>query len=123
MKKTLLMILICMCMTACRTAPIYNVEKQNVPTTTTQEVEKAIFSGGARRGWNVSKVQDGLMMATLEHKGFVAEVEIPYSESSYSIFYKNSKHLRYWAKFKRIHVRYNKWIKNLQRSINTSFAG
>lgn len=122
-KRIIVIILACMCMSACRTAPIYNVEKQNVPATTIQEVEKAIFSGAARKGWDINKEQDGLMVATLKHGRLLAEVEIPYSENSYSIYYKNSKHLRYWAWLKRIHVRYNRWVKYLRNSINASFAG
>lgn len=122
MKKQMIgIMLVCMCMVACRTARIYNVEKQTVPATNKQDVAKAIFAGSAQRGWTVSEIQDGMMVATLKHRKFLAEVEIPYSDNSYSIYYKNSKHLRYWKRLKRIHVRYNRWIKNLQNSINTSF--
>jgi len=119
MKKMIILLTASVWITGCSTAPIYNVEKQTVPVTNKQTVAKAIFAGSAKRGWTVSQVQDGLIIATLEHKGLMAEVKIPYTADSYSIYYNRSKRLSYKEKSKRIHARYNRWIKNLQNSINT----
>nr|WP_256834309.1 hypothetical protein [Pseudomonas oleovorans] len=44
-----------------------------------------------------------------------AEITIPYSASSYSIRYRDSQNLGY--KNGKIHRNYNKWIHNLDRSI------
>ena len=121
MKKIIILLVASVWIVGCSTAPIYNVENQTVPVTSEQSVAKAIFAGSAKRGWAVNKVQDGLMVATLNHGKLSAEVTIPYTANSYSIYYNHSKHLSYKEKSKRIHARYNRWIKNLQNSINACF--
>jgi hypothetical protein len=59
----------------------------------------------------------GKLAATLHLRTHTAEVEIPYSVTSYSIIYKSSVDLK--EKDGQIHKNYNGWIQNLNRGIDT----
>jgi len=100
--------------------PLYNVEGAQARSydgkaLSSAQVEKAIISAATQRNWRVQKVKEGLIVATYYARQHMAQVEIKYSSSTYSINYKNSSELNYDGTT--IHKNYNSWIKNLDNSI------
>jgi hypothetical protein len=65
-------------------------------------------------------VEPGKILGTLYLRSHMAQVDIPYSKSSYSILYKNSDKLNYNEG--KIHSNYNGWIQNLDRGIKTQLS-
>jgi len=113
-------------LTACNTiAPIQNVE--NVPVSsssnkplTPAEVRAAIVRAGAGLGWIMKDAGPGMINGTLLLRTHTAEVQIPYSATSYGIVYKSSINLQ--ESGGKIHRNYNGWVQNLQRGINAQIA-
>jgi uncharacterized lipoprotein YajG len=106
-------------------APIQNVGDTPVTAVgskrlTEVEVRSAIVRAGAGLGWIVKDAGPGKLNATLILRTHTAEVEIPYSTSSYSITYKSSVNLQEGNG--KIHRNYNGWIQNLNRGINAQLA-
>ena len=99
-------------------AAVYNVHDASVVVGSSHDlddVKKAIIRAGAALGWNMKPVEPGKILGTLHLRSHMAQVDIPYSKSSYSILYKNSDNLNYDGG--KIHSNYNGWIKNLDRGI------
>ncbi len=107
------------------TAPILNVS--NAPVTSASgrplsadQVKSAIIRAGAALGWQMREAGPGKLTATLQLRTHTAEIEIPYSPSSYSISYKSSIDLK--ESGGQIHTNYNGWIQNLTRGINAQLS-
>ena len=106
-------------MGGCRTATIMNVKDAPVEVTgkqvTTDEVKQAILRAGATLGWQMKETEPRNIVGTLFLRSHMAQVDIPYSNESYSILYKNSENLKYDGTS--IHSNYNGWVQNLDRAI------
>ena len=109
--------------------PILNIVDEPLPlrvdssSATLDDVKKAIISGCLEKGW--TPVADGdtqIKCSILVHGKHYAEVVIPYSESSFSILYSDSRVLDYNEKKQRIHRNYNNWVLNLSQSIKRQFS-
>jgi hypothetical protein len=113
-------------LTACSTlAPIQNVENVSVSTSTNRpltpvEVRAAIVRAGAGLGWIMKDASPGVINGTLLLRTHTAEVQIPYSATSYGIVYKSSVNLQEAGG--KIHRNYNGWVQNLNRGINAQLA-
>jgi hypothetical protein len=111
---------------ACSTlAPIQNVNNVAVSNSATkaldaEQVRGAIVRAGATLGWIMKDAGPGRLNGTLILRTHTAEVQIPYSENSYSIVYKSSINLQEGNG--NIHRNYNGWIQNLNRGINAQLA-
>lgn len=106
-------------------APINNVDNVTVSTQATKpltpdQVRGAIVRAGATLGWVMKDAGPGRLQGTLLLRTHQADVEIPYSASSYSITYKSSVNLQ--ESGGKIHKNYNGWILNLTRGINAQLA-
>ena len=108
-----------------RCDPILNVS--NAPVTsasgkalTNDQVKSAIIRAGAALGWQMKEAGPGKVTATLLIRKHTAEIEIPYSPTSYSITYKSSVNLDEGDG--QIHKNYNGWIQNLNRGINAQLS-
>lgn len=124
MKKIMVVLLLAsLGLVGCRTfPPVHNIEHQAVAVNDQQKVEQTIIAGGMRaRGWQISKVKDGLLLGTFTIRSHQFTVDIPYTANEYSIIYKDSENLRYDAKKNTIHPRYNRTVANLSRTINKLF--
>jgi hypothetical protein len=107
-------------LTAChitRTAPIHNVTNAVATSKPVKldEVRTAIVRGGQSLGWEMVPAAPGHMVGTLYLRGNVAQVDIRYTTTTYSINYKDSQGLDYDGS--NIHNNYNGWIKNLDKAI------
>ena len=113
-------------LTACSTlAPIQNVENVSVSssankTLTPNEVRGAIVRAGAGLGWIMKDAGPGIINGTLILRTHTAEVQIPYSATSYGIVYRSSINLQEGGG--KIHRNYNGWVQNLNRGINAQLA-
>ena len=113
-------------LTACNTlAPIQNVENVSVSSSsnkalTPTEVRGAIVRAGAGLGWIMKDAGPGVINGTLLLRTHTAEVQIPYSSTSYGIVYKSSVNLQ--ESGGKIHRNYNGWVQNLNRGINAQLA-
>jgi len=121
-----LVVLATAALAACSTlAPIANVDSVTVSTQankplSAQEVRAAIVRAGAGLGWVMKDEGPGKLTGILNLRTHTAEVDIPYSASSYAIRYKSSVNLQ--AADGKIHRNYNGWIQNLSRSINAQLS-
>ena len=96
---------------------IYSVKKEVVPTKiTVKQMKSAIISAANERGWTVKNVSDGVIHTTYYRGKYMAKLEVTYSASTYSINYLKSKNLKYDGQ--KIHGTYNKWVKNLENTID-----
>ena len=108
---------------ACRAAPIYNVESAPLnapPTATLADIQRAIIRAGSTRGWQMTPVEPGHVVATYARRDFTTSVDIRFTTQSYSITYKDSTGLNYDGT--EIHSNYNAWIHNLQTDIQNQVA-
>lgn len=86
---------------------------------TAEEVRAAIIEGCLASEWVAVVDDEGQVRATLNIKNkHFAEVEIPYSASSYSIIYTSSTNLNYNEARQTIHRNYNRWVLRLSQSID-----
>jgi hypothetical protein len=86
------------------------------------EVQRAIIKGCTVRGWTPTLVGEGQIRASiLVRSRHYAEVEILFTDRTYSITYKASRNLDYNEKYRKIHRNYNKWVANLSASIQQQF--
>jgi hypothetical protein len=104
-----------------RVQPIYNVETMTVLTgsrkpATAQQIRDAIITGATAKRWQVREVGEGHLVAQIFVRSHMAEVDITYDATSYSITYKDSTNLRYDGTL--IHRNYNKWIALMVGQIN-----
>ncbi len=114
-----------------RLRPVYEVHSQAVPGAgtplTLSQVENRIIKAGASLGWLMKPLKPGLVRGTIRRGRHSAVVNIEYDTSAYSILYGSSQRLsegtgsletRYEGE-KVIHKRYNRYVKNLNRQIET----
>jgi hypothetical protein len=106
-------------------APIRNVDHAQIlapagTTLTDDQVRAAIIRAGASLGWQIRDAGPGKLIGTLALRKHVAEIEIPYSPTHYSILYKSSINLN--ESGGNIHKNYNNWIYYLTQRINVMLA-
>lgn len=109
---------------ALATSPIQNMVDVPVPVNVDgshpnlEEIKGAILSGCRKRGWMPLIDDERQITCSISvRSSHYAEVEIPYTEKSYSIYYKNSRDLDYNEQKQKIHRNYNKWVANLSSTI------
>ena len=116
--------LLALALVGCRSNPVHNVEGTPISTSTSgyslREVRDAIQQAGVSLGWQMQDIKPGLIVGTLYLRDHMAQVEIPYSRSSYSILYKDSQNLNYDGA--NIHSNYNGWIQRLNGAINAQLS-
>ena len=86
------------------------------------QVKQAILAGAKEKGWVARELTPGVISASLAVRNHLAEVEIPYSGTSYSILYKSSSNLDYKANDQTIHNQYNNWVNYLRQAIDGQMA-
>jgi hypothetical protein len=108
---------------ACRRSPIYNVNSATISVpkrVKLDQVRDAIERAGQSLGWQMQPTGPGHIVGTLYLRSHMAQVDIPYTTTSYSITYRDSKDLNYDGS--NIHSNYNNWIHNLDQAIQRELA-
>ena len=102
-----------------RTKPIYNVENQAIDFNLTMEqVEEAIIKAGAQKKWRMMVIKPGQIVGNILVRSHKARIQIDYTEKFYAITYLESNNLLY--KDGKIHRNYNRWINNLDQTIQSN---
>ncbi len=102
----------------CKTTTIYNVHSAPLPTTRTatdDQIAEVIREAGRRQGWVIKPLAPGKMRGMYSKGRHTAVVAIRYTDSSFSIEYVESSHLRHDGDS--IHKAYNKWVQQLEEAI------
>jgi len=119
--RALSVLVTCLVLTGCfgRIQPVYSVHNHPVPASaeklTAQKIGDVIKLAASSRKWVAQDLNPGVMKLTHRKKNHVAEVEVSYNKSSYSIKYLNSSNLLYNGSM--IHRNYNRWVANLEQDI------
>jgi hypothetical protein len=99
--KTILAVIICSLAAVfggCRTSTLHEVRdvavSTNIPNATKEDVRKAIIRAGGTLGWQMKDNGADALTGTLVLRDHTAIVDIPYTATSYSILYKDSKNLK-----------------------------
>ncbi len=104
---------------ASRVEPIYNVVNHPVPAPAQKlslaEIGRTIAAAAAQYEWRIVPVGPNEFRATYDRHDHEAVIDITYSQSAYNISLVSSAHLR--QENGEIHRTYNRWIRNLERSI------
>ena len=110
---------------ACANQPIYNVEDRAIPYAVQKfpldRIQSLIIEGGQVRGWRFKPQGPGHLIAVQVQPKYSAEVDVLFSQTSYSVRYRSSTGMR--AKPDgTVHQHYNFWIRNLTADIDSRFA-
>lgn len=99
-------------------APLRNVQGHPLAvddTPTLEEAEAVIRGGASVKGWRVTKLAEGSLLATLADHQVV--VEIRHDATQFDVTYKSSQDFGYDGK-SRIHQNYNRWVNTLVEDIS-----
>ena len=130
MKKLLITTLLvaAVAFSSAEAARIENLENLAIPARTDgsgftiDEVEALIMQGCSRRQWTPEVEGDSIITCDILVRGrHYVKVAIPFSETEYSILYRDSAEMNYDEKRQRIHRKYNGWVNNLRLMIERQF--
>jgi hypothetical protein len=85
------------------------------------DVQAAILAACERRKFQAIVVSPGLITARWVHGAHTFDVSIPFSDSAYSIRYKDSQRMDYNPKKQRIDDSYNDYVAALSEHIEADF--
>lgn len=85
------------------------------------DLQEAILAACKRRNFEATVVSPGLITARWVHGGHSFDVNIPFSDSAYSIRYKQSEKMKYNAEKQRIDDAYNEYVDGLSEHIEADF--
>lgn len=103
--------------------PVY--EPKNVPVeagreVTAEQVKQAFLNAAIDiKGWTFTEKEPGKLDGNLEVRKHKVVVSIPYTGKEYSILYVSSENMKYDEKARKIHGKYESWIKNLERTMKS----
>ncbi len=104
--------------TGCTSKPVYNA-KENFSSEmgfSNEQMSRAIVTALNDRQWTVQSIKPGMIKASITVRGrHHAEIDIPYTPTSFEIDYRSSTGLDY--KDGQIHRNYNRWINLLRERI------
>ncbi|WP_413111573.1 hypothetical protein [Thaumasiovibrio sp. DFM-14] len=82
------------------------------------KAKKLITIAAAKRKWVVSEESDGVLVGNLQVRSHFVSVEIRVQKNSYDILYRDSENMKYRPDGT-IHRKYNGWVGNLNRDIQS----
>ncbi|MBB4821318.1 uncharacterized protein YbjQ (UPF0145 family) [Pseudomonas alcaligenes] len=103
---------------ACTSKPIYTPEEHfsSQLALSDSQMQRAITTALHDRQWSVQSTKPGMVQAAITIRGkHHAEVDIPYTPTSFQIVYRSSWGLDY--KDGKIHGNYNRWVNRLRDNI------
>ena len=108
--------------TACTSKPVVDIEN-SAPAYAVKgqdDMRRAILTALQHRQWTVERAEQGQILASVNRRSHQAQITIPYTASTYSIRYRDSRNLDY--RNGKIHSTYNRWVQNLDRSIQQELS-
>ncbi|MDR0826563.1 MAG: hypothetical protein LBN33_01615 [Desulfovibrio sp.] len=127
MKKFLCLGLLCAALALCACKSSY-VTIQNFGSRslgmglTLEQATELLVRAGTQHGWQMVRVNPNLMQALYVSNKDNILVEIPYTESDYSIRYKDSSDSMRGEEDGTIRTDYNRWVQILQQDITVEAA-
>lgn len=103
--------------------PVFDIVDAEIVSSTPktlESVKKAIIAGASKRKWRLKEVGPGHLEAQIYVRKHEAKVDIVFTDSNYSITYKETVNLKY--NNGKIHKNYNKWIRLLDIEIQKSLS-
>jgi len=85
------------------------------------DIEGAILAACARRNFKAAISEPGIITARWQRRGHWFDVTIPYTNTAYSIRYKDSERFDYNPTKQRIDDAYNEYVKGLADHIEADF--
>ncbi|MBQ7189687.1 MAG: hypothetical protein IJR99_09765 [Kiritimatiellae bacterium] len=82
-----------------------------------QQMKRGIFTGAARKGWIVTEPVQGKIRCKLVVRAHTVDVDVLYTDNSFTIRYADSTNLHYDPETKTIHRRYTTWVQGLYNAI------
>jgi len=122
--KVVIVLFAALSLSACRGAPVYNVQSAVMATPADAKLEDVagvIKRAGAGLGWQMADQGPGQIEGKLFLRSHMAVVSITFDTKKFSIFYKDSNDLDYDGTT--IHKNYNGWVQNLEKAILAQAAG
>jgi hypothetical protein len=116
--RILSLVAVALLLAACTSKPIYNPEEHfsSQLAISDNQMQRAIITALNDRQWVVQSIQPGQIQASITVRGrHHAEVDIPYTSTSFNINYRSSWGLDY--KNGKIHGNYNRWVNRLRDNI------
>ena len=107
----------------CTSKPVYNATESlpNGMRYTDAQMSSVIVSSLNERKWVVQSIKPGMIKAAITVRGrHHAEIDVPYTPTSFAINYRSSTGLNY--KDGEIHRNYNRWIDRLRADILQKLA-
>ena len=106
-----------------RTQPVYNIVDKPVRSgsgnaLTQEQVGDALAAAARYKRWTVEQVEPGYLKAQIVVRKHFAAIDIRYTDSTYSITYRDSEVLKYDGE--KIHRNYNKWIKLIEQEADSN---
>lgn len=97
-------------------------ERTDAPQFSLEEVRTLIMNGCSERQWKPEYEGESVITCSILVRGrHFVKVEIPFSQSDYSIFYLESEEMDYNPANQSIHRKYNGWVNNLRMMIDHQF--
>jgi len=106
---------------------VLNYDREPIPSKidgthyNVEDVQRAILAACREKGWSANVVEPGVIEASItirtRHR---AKIEIQFSATHYSIYYKESSGLDY--RNGRIHSNYNHWVAKLDAAIKNELG-
>ncbi|QGZ29638.1 hypothetical protein [Stutzerimonas stutzeri] len=116
--RLLLAPVLCLLIVGCTSKPIYNAQEQFAADMqlSDRQMQRAIVTALNDRQWKVQSLQPGMVKAAITVRArHHAEVDIPYTSTSFQINYRSSWGLD--QKNGKIHRNYNRWVNRLRDNI------
>lgn len=116
--RTLFLPLCVFVLAGCTSKPVYNAEEHfsSRMAISNQQMQRAIVSALNDRQWTVQAIEPGKVQAMITVRGrHHAEVDIPFSPTSFKILYRSSWGLDY--KDGKINGNYNRWVNMLRDNV------
>jgi uncharacterized protein YbjQ (UPF0145 family) len=116
--RTVALLALALLLGGCTSKPVYNAKESfsSEMGFTEARMSRAIVTALNDRLWVVQSVKPGMIKAAITVRGqHHAEVDIPYTVTSFEIDYRSSTGLNY--KDGKIHGNYNRWVNRLRSNI------
>lgn len=120
------LLVLCVAFTACqRNPPLFDSPPNAIAAIgnhklSLDEVRAAIMRGAASRKWTIQSQSPGIVtveaVSRYKHE-YGLTVDVHYTETSFTITYRDSYNLDYNAKNGTIHPTYGYWVRNLEAAI------
>jgi hypothetical protein len=122
--KKFVVVVLALLLVGCAGKPILNIEQRPIPVAAQQlppdRIEAEIIAAAQSRKWQIQREGPGHLVATQTRSSYYATVDIVFDQKAYSITHRASSGMR--EKDGTIHKRYNLWVGNLQRDIDTNLV-